>query len=466
MDASKSQHKFLLLRGEKWQYHRRVPRRFAHVDSRRFVRAALHTKSLEIAILRRDALVEADDAYWQALSEEAASNGTDTPMLNEALLKRYKSAKTRAMAFGFKYRPAQDIVERETVKQLTDRIRHLEQRVGPSGLANRPETEAILGGIKDPGKPAVSVSKAFALYVAKIAFDDQFNKSPQQRYSWEKTKRTSVNYFIDQMGDLDMEAITREIAVKYRDWWMGRMVPDSEGVVHVKPNTANRHIGNMRTLFEAYFKHLGEEDRDNPFRNMYFTAINRSTVKPFENSWVQNKVLLPGMFDGIRLELKVIVFALIETGARLSEIVNLMPEDIHLKAKIPYISIKPRMHRELKTPDSEREIPLVGAALVAMQACPNGFEQYRDKSTLVSANLMKAFRKRNLLPTKDHVINSFRHAFEKRMQEADIDYALRCTLMGHKNTRPAYGDGGSMKYRRDELLKIVHPYSADLFYTD
>jgi hypothetical protein len=31
--------------------------------------------------------------------------------------------------------------------------------------------------------------------------------------------------------------------------------------------------------------------------------------------------------------------------------------------------------------------------------------------------------------------------------------------MGHKNNRPQYGDGGSMEYRRDELLKIVHPVS-------
>ncbi|MCY4305766.1 MAG: hypothetical protein OXC62_13465 [Aestuariivita sp.] len=29
--------------------------------------------------------------------------------------------------------------------------------------------------------------------------------------------------------------------------------------------------------------------------------------------------------------------------------------------------------------------------------------------------------------------------------------------MSYKNPRPLYGDGGSMEYRRDELLKIVHP---------
>jgi len=43
------------------------------------------------------------------------------------------------------------------------------------------------------------------------------------------------------------------------------------------------------------------------------------------------------------------------------------------------------------------------------------------------------------------------------MLEAGLDYDLRCLLMGHKNTRPQYGDGGSLAYRRDELMKICHP---------
>ena len=96
-----------------------------------------------------------------------------------------------------------------------------------------------------------------------------------------------------------------------------------------------------------------------------------------------------------------------------------------------------------------------------MKRAPNGFPHYRDKSALLSNSLMKAFRARGLLPTDAHRIYSFRHAFEKRMLEAGLDYGLRCTLMGHKNNRPQYGDGGSMEYRRGELLKIVHPVNAE-----
>lgn len=72
---------------------------------------------------------------------------------------------------------------------------------------------------------------------------------------------------------------------------------------------------------------------------------------------------------------------------------------------------------------------------------------------------MKVFRTRELFLSKDHRIYSFRHSFEKRMPEAGLDYGLRCLLMGHQNSRPSYGDGGSMAYRRNEIMKIVHSVS-------
>jgi hypothetical protein len=75
---------------------------------------------------------------------------------------------------------------------------------------------------------------------------------------------------------------------------------------------------------------------------------------------------------------------------------------------------------------------------------------------------MKYFKQNGLLETPDHKIYSIRHAFEDRMLEAGLDYGLRCILMGHKNDRPSYGKGGSMEYRRDELLKIELRFSPEL----
>jgi len=99
-----------------------------------------------------------------------------------------------------------------------------------------------------------------------------------------------------------------------------------------------------------------------------------------------------------------------------------------------------------------------------MTHAPEGFPHYYDRNDLLSQMLMKAFRPRDLFPTKRHRIYSFRHAFEKRMIEAEIDTELRKILMGHADEQPKYGDGGSLAFRRDQLLKIAHPYSEDIFF--
>lgn len=463
MSKSSDPDRFLLLKGTRWYYNRRPPSRFQHVESRHIIRHSLKTQVLQDARVRRDALEVADNAYWQVLCVEAAANGGVSEATIQVEKKRHKAAASRALALGFAYIPTDVLAKEGSTKEILDRLNHLEQAAGPRGVAPEHVSDSLLGAVKRPKRPSLKVSEAFELYLDKISYDDQYNNDEDQLYSWKKTKRTSIGYFIKQMGDLEIEKITRDHALKYEDWWRDRMKSSKEGKKGVKPNTANRHIGNIRGLLTSYFKYIGKEDRQNPFRNIHFTGTSKSSVAPFENDWVRDRILIPGLFDGLNVDLKVMIYILIETGARMSEICNLMAEDIKLKEKVPYISIRPRSDRELKTPDSERDIPLVGVALEAMKLTPTGFEKYRGKGTLVSANLMKAFRKRDLLPTKDHVIYSLRHAFEKRMLEANVDYALRCTLMGHKNNRPAYGDCGSMEYRRDELLKIVHPFSPNLF---
>lgn len=452
--------KYLRRRGEHWHYYRRVPSKFQSFDSRGTIRLSLGTSSLEMARLRRDELAAADDEYWALLALAAASNSQDRGIDPRVAEQRYRAACAAAMAAGFKYRPMDHLVQPGNIEEVVNRLFAL----ASSQLSNKAvepfKAEALLGGVEEP---KLTVSQAFEVYVTDIAVDDQYNKSERQRYQWRKVKQLSISYFIDVVGDKPLVDITREDALKYQRWWSNRMTNPQKGESAVKPNTANRHLGNIRQLYSAYFKHIGEEDRANPFRNMFFKGKTRTEIPAFPNEWVRSRILQPGALSGLRSELQLITYMLIETGCRPSEIINLLPEHIHLDAKVPYISIKPRRDREIKTESSIRDIPLVGVALEAAKRAPNGFPHYHDKNELFSANMMKAFRARHLFPTEDHIIYSFRHSFEKRMQEANIDYGLRCLLMGHANSRPTYGDGGSLSYRRDELLKIAHPYSERVF---
>jgi len=447
MGEMKSLDQHLQRRGGRWHYIRRVPARFRKLDRRGTIRTALDTSSLQVARARRDAMVEADDQYWAHLAFQNEQRGT-----NDTSRQRYEAARTRAKARGFIYTPLPELTQTPDIEDLLKRLVHA-VRHEPDAA----EVEAVMGAV-----PPVSDSMrgAFKLYCEKLAVSELANKSPDQKKKWKATKSRSIEHFVALCGNLSMDKITRDQARKFYEWWGDRIYPketNDKGAKTYRPNSANRELGNLRKLYREYWSYQGEETRENPFRNLRFKDKAKAPTPAFESAWVREKLLQPYVFEGVNPEAILLTYALIETGCRPSEIANLQPHNIILDGKTPHIRIREVADRELKSNASSRDIPLVGISLEAMKRAPNGFPHYRDKSALLSNSLMKAFRTRGLLPTEEHRIYSFRHAFEKRMLEAGLDYGLRCTLMGHKNNRPQYGDGGSIEYRRDELLKIVHP---------
>ena len=90
-----------------------------------------------------------------------------------------------------------------------------------------------------------------------------------------------------------------------------------------------------------------------------FSDEGVETRPAFSNEWVIEQILKPSVFDGLNDQAKLIVYALIETGCHPSEIANLTSEDIHFDVDVPYISIRPKAKRQLKSKSSKRDIPLV-----------------------------------------------------------------------------------------------------------
>jgi len=460
MTRSKDGERYLRQRGGWYYYYRHIPRRVHAFYERDTIRLSLDTQSTEVARMRRDVLVEADDEYWAQLKLSLASEEAGQPMDTNLARKRYELAKARAMAAGFKYRPLEQLADPAHLEEIVRRFLNVEQSAASDGRLNPAVIDAVLGGVE---QPKTTVSEAMETYKTKIAVGDLLNKSDGQKKLWHNTKERSLRYFVEVIGDKAMIDITRKDAQKYFEWWNRELAPLNPEIKPKKPKTAARHFSDIRKLYSEYFKYMGDEDRPNPFRNLNFKGKSRTVIPAFETDWIRSKILVRGALDGIIEDLHLAVFMLIETGCRPGEIVNLAPDDIVLNVPVPYIAIRARDDRETKTEDSIREIPLVGVSLEAAKRAPNGFPRYHDNSNSFSAAISAAFRRRNLFPSNAHVIYSFRHAFEKRMQEANIDYALRCLLMGHKHDRPKYGDGGSLAYRKTELLKIAHPVPENLF---
>lgn len=433
--------RYLKRRENRWHYVRRVPAHFAHIDGRGVIQISLKTSSLDVAQLRRDALERADELYWQGLSLE-------TPDTSAGV--RYAAAKARAKALGFEYKAAVDIAE-STIEDIV-------RRISVAGASVKEET-AVLGA---EAPPQLSVRQAMNLYLDEIAVGETKGMSPQQVENWRKVKLSAAERFCEVVSDKPLLGITRADALAYFKWWQSRVTGDADQKA-LSGNSANRSFGNMRKLFREYTRHLALEVK-NPFDGLSFRDPKslKKKVLPFEADYIRTKFLTGNALADLNREAKLIFLALIETGCRPSEICNLTADAIHLDAPIPYLSIVYREDRKIKTENSVRDIPLVGVSLEAMKLAPKGFPRYADKETNLSAVLMKHLRTNKLLPSDNHRVYSIRHAMEKRMLEAGLSDEFRRRIMGHDTKRPDYGDGGSMEWRRDQLLKIVLPFSSSV----
>ncbi|MEP3655115.1 MAG: DUF6538 domain-containing protein [Litorimonas sp.] len=450
MKAIRRLDQYLRLRGDTWHYVRRVPKAVRHIDNRTLIYRSLDTDSRKVARQRRDICADEDNQRWN----EIIPNRFQSP----PKVASYRDASHRARSKGFNYRPMENLVSQNTVTDLLHRLIALEPLKDIPQKKEERDADALLGSVKTP---SATITEAMDLYLSEIVADELASKSPEQVNNFSKIKRRAVANFVVLNGDIDMRDITREHAHAVRKFWHERIHP-KDGSKPMSGSSGNKDLGSLRKLYRRYFEHIGEEERENPFRNMRFNDKILTKVMPFKDDWVRSRILAPDVFEGLNRQGALLCMALIETGCRPSELANITPANIRLDAEVPHIRIRPTKDRELKSGASVRDIPLVGVALEAMRQAPNGFPHYRDRSYLLSASLTKAFKARALFPTNQHRIYSFRHSFESRMLEAGLDFGLRCTLMGHRNPRPEYGDGGSLAYRQDELLKIAHPVSDEL----
>ena len=149
-----------------------------------------------------------------------------------------------------------------------------------------------------------------------------------------------------------------------------------------------------------------------------------------------------------------IIYLIAETGLRLSEACNLTRETIVLDADVPHVLVR-EDGRRMKTEQSKREIPLVGVALLAMQAQRDGFPRYRDRSAQLSGSANKTLASLEMRPSAAHSIYSLRHTFEDRLTAVEAPEKLVAALMGHKFSRPKYGSGPSLEQKHQWLQRIA-----------
>lgn len=428
----------------KFRYVRRVPldalRALREYDPEHpeVVRRSLNTKEREVARRKRDAMEQADDDYWASLV------AGDLPA-KEA----YEKAIARAKSLRLEYRPAADLAANATLEELIARIRLIENP------ADKLTAAAALGGA---GEPTTTLDDAFDVFEKTIRKAELARKSEHQRRKWRELKQRGLTNFKREVGDIAVEKIGRPEANKFYEWWLDRIVPPKgSGRKALSASAGNKDMDTMRALLGEYMKYKHASVAYlNPFAGLRFKDRSKNTRPPFSEKWIREKILKPGVLDGLNDEARAAVHILINTGARPSEIVNLTADRIVFTAETPYIDIKETEEREIKAEASTRRLPLVGIALEAMKLFPKGFPRYKDNDVL-SATVNKFFEENGLLETDKHSLYCLRHSFEERCKKAKVDEELRRYLMGHAIKRPKYGYSEDLTWSLDAIQRVALP---------
>ena len=164
-----------------------------------------------------------------------------------------------------------------------------------------------------------------------------------------------VSEVVGLAGDKLISAYSRQDALAFRDALLERGSANA---------TVKRNFECVRAIWNFAAREHGISTA-NPFSNMNYGngrgPIKRKPIPIEDIRRIQS--LCFDMDDEIRW----LVAFLSDTGMRLSEAVGLIKSDIHLNDQTPYIQLKPHSWRKLKTAGSERDVPLVGASLWAIE---------------------------------------------------------------------------------------------------
>ncbi len=417
----------VMRRGSVFYIRRRVPARFAAVDTRNEIWLSLHTDS-ETQAKAKEALIWAEQIEaWEA---RLAGDTEDAEL-------RFQAATELAQRRGYRYLTVEKVATLPRA-ELLSRIETVdEQRSEPQ------EAAALLGGVAEP---PITVQRALELYWP-LAKDRIVGKSEDQLRCWRNPRIRAVKNFIDVCGNLAINQISGDDMLDFRAWWVERV-----DAGEVSPDTANKdftHLGDVLKTVNR-MKRLGLVL---PLTDLALKAGEAKTRPPFSRAWIRDEMLRSDALDGLNEDARAILIAMINTGARPSELAALTRDEIHLDANIPYISIEP-IGRQLKSKNARRVIPLLGVSLEAMRQFPDGFERYRTKSAGLSGTINKYLRENGLGETPAHTLYCLRHSFEDRMLAAGIDERIRCDLMGHAPNREKYGAGASLE-QMSELLQPI-----------
>lgn len=296
-------------------------------------------------------------------------------------------------------------------------------------------------------KPAAVLSDALSLYLA------EHDKRDDPKFTG--YIRARFDELLSFKGDVPLAAFTKEDARSYVESLLTRSI---------KTTTARRYVRGLAAVFSYW-----QQERDATFRNPFATVRIRGEGKDAKRRTPFDGPTLQSLYTHCREAddpLRWIAALMIDTGARLAEVVGLALSDLRIDAETPHVVYQPHTWRPLdKSAESTRMVPLVGASLWAARrvidsAQPDqkfAFPKYTTpdqcKANTVSAALNKWMKLRDI----DHVNHELRHAIADRLRNVGCPIEVRYAIEGHAlgGVGAGYGFGHGLPIMQEWLLKVA-----------
>ena len=259
--------------------------------------------------------------------------------------------------------------------------------------------------------------------------------------------RIALQSFISLAGDRDVGEYMREDAKLFL-----RHLEMSGN----KTATIRKRINSISAILNYAYAEL-DLDKRNPFSRLFIKgegedSHKRGTFSNEQLKWGYDKALASGS------QIKLLMPLLGETGCRLAEVVGLKLEDIDLVNDL--IHIRPNSARRLKTKSSQRTLPLVGYAKLAMeQALKQAddtflFPRYiRDEKCYAThaSNALNKWLKKDFDGLTAHCL---RHTFRDRLRAVECPMDLIDQIGGWKSVS-SIGNGYGEGYRLEKVEAVM-----------
>ena len=259
--------------------------------------------------------------------------------------------------------------------------------------------------------------------------------------------RTAVATFISLAGDRDVGTYTREDAKLFVHH------------LHLRGNkttTIRRRINSLSAILNYAYAEL-DLDKRNPFTRLIIRNEGQDAQK---RGTFTNEQLKDGYDKAIASgsQVKLLMPLLGETGCRLAEIVGLEIRDIDMKNEL--IHIRPNSIRRLKTSNSERVLPLVGYAKVAMKLALKHADSHCLYPRYLKDGTCRASHASNALGKwlkKDFGLtaHSLRHTFRDRLRASGCPLELIDQIGGWSSigtTGSKYGQGYDLDALKEQIV--------------